>query len=333
VYGTNVSTSDLDFKGIFIPSGKEVLLQTATKTSVNFNTNPTSKKNTPEDIDQEFFSILGFIRLCSEGQTAAYDILFTPPIFWKDFGSDWSFIIENRSKLIHKGTTAFSGYCQTQAAKYGIKGSRIASVRTTLDFLKGLPSAEPKLIEYWDLVTKFVADHQSDKFSSVSKEGKREPFITFTRINNPKGVPEDYLEVNTRCFGQNMRVKEVIKILEKIFQNYGDRARLAELNEGIDWKALMHAVRVCREAVELLQTGIISFPRPERDLLLQIRKGELPYKEVAERIEEGLQILDEENIKSTLPLSIERDFWEDWVLHKHFEAAKEWVDQGKTIKL
>ena len=45
----------------------------------------------------------------------------------------------------------------------------------------------------------------------------------------------------------------------------------------------------------------VSYPRPEAELLLQIRKGELPYKHVAALIEEGMQRLEECRRISTLP--------------------------------
>jgi hypothetical protein len=62
----------------------------------------------------------------------------------------------------------------------------------------------------------------------------------------------------------------------------------------------MHAVRVCEEAKELLSSGVVTFPRPERKLLLQIRKGELPYKRVADIIETGLEELKSAEQQSKL---------------------------------
>ena len=63
----------------------------------------------------------------------------------------------------------------------------------------------------------------------------------------------------------------------------------------------MHAVRVAREAEELLMHHTITYPRPEAELLLAIRKGELPYKEVADMLEVGLDRLEECHRISALP--------------------------------
>lgn len=42
----------------------------------------------------------------------------------------------------------------------------------------------------------------------------------------------------------------------------------------------------------MLTKATITYPRPEVDLLLKIRKGELPYKQEAEIVEEGMENLE-----------------------------------------
>lgn len=314
VYGTNVPGSDLDYKGVFIPTTRDLLLQQAKHTSINRNTNPDPHaKNSTDDVDIELFTLQGFLRLCKEGQTAAVDMLFSPPRLWKHWTKEWDFIVQNRDKLVHKGVSAFVGYCQTQAAKYGIKGSRIASVRSAVEFLDTLPRQD-KLLDHWEAVQTFVASHQSDKYSSINKQGKRDPFIKITQCKAPHGKMEDHFEVNNRKIPRHAVVKYANEVFKKILDNYGQRALKAERNEGIDWKALMHAVRVCAEAKELLMTGFVTFPRPERELLLHIRKGNLPYKKVAQIIEEGVQEIDICQKQSVLYQSIDEPFWEKWLL-------------------
>jgi predicted nucleotidyltransferase len=52
----------------------------------------------------------------------------------------------------------------------------------------------------------------------------------------------------------------------------GQRPEL-ETEFGYDTKAGMHSVRLLYEAIELMRTGRITFPRPEKDLLINIRGG------------------------------------------------------------
>jgi hypothetical protein len=81
---------------------------------------------------------------------------------------------------------------------------------------------------------------------------------------------------------------------------YGQRALQAERNEGIDWKALSHAVRVGREALELLQTGKITFPLPYATEILSIKRGERTYEAVAETIDRLLVDVEEAAVLSSL---------------------------------
>lgn len=60
VYGTNVPTSDHDFKGIGIPDGRDIIMQRAFK-SINMSTGDDKSRNTAEDIDFEIFSRPTFV--------------------------------------------------------------------------------------------------------------------------------------------------------------------------------------------------------------------------------------------------------------------------------
>ena len=83
VYGTRVLTSDRDLKGIFIPNYEDILLQRAGYTGFQDSTKmDKTARNTSEDQDMEWFTLQSVIRLCSEGQSVALDLLFTPREFW-----------------------------------------------------------------------------------------------------------------------------------------------------------------------------------------------------------------------------------------------------------
>jgi len=64
---------------------------------------------------------------------------------------------------------------------------------------------------------------------------------------------------------------------------------------------MLHAVRVIKQAEELLLTGHVTFPRPEKDLLLKIRKAELPYLQIAEILEEGMDNVNKAALITKLP--------------------------------
>jgi len=97
----------------------------------------------------------------------------------------------------------------------------------------------------------------------------------------------------------------------------------AERNEGVDWKALSHAVRVGREAVELYQTGVIVFPLRCAEHLLRIKRGELPYREVAAEIETLLEEVETSAARSRLPTEPRLDLMEEIVASAHRKRIEE----------
>ena len=71
LYGTSTPASDLDIKGIYLPSAEDILLQQVTPT-ININrAKAQGEKNTAEDIDLEMFTPARFLQLVAEGQTIA----------------------------------------------------------------------------------------------------------------------------------------------------------------------------------------------------------------------------------------------------------------------
>jgi uncharacterized protein len=83
----------------------------------------------------------------------------------------------------------------------------------------------------------------------------------------------------------------------------------AELEEkhGYDTKYAMHVIRLYGEAKELMESGRITLPRPNREELIEIRKGKYRLTEIREL---GRQLESEAlaaQARSSLPERIDRD--------------------------
>ena len=302
VYGTNLPTSDFDIKCVVIPSEKDILLQRVRDSKNQSTKKDSNGRNEAGDIDNEIFSLQKYLKLLLEGQTVAHDMLFAPERFYLEKPKRaWLVIQENKRKFFHSGTAAFAGYCKQQANKYGIKGSRVSAVRNMVNFLEECAAKygeHSKLIDFWDEVIAFVS-------------GKE--FISIEIRKSPEGIIIEHLECCNRLVPKFFNFKGALEVYRRVLNAYGERARQAESNDNVDWKALMHAVRVCEQAKEFLLTAHVTFPRPEAALLLQIRKGELPYKQVAELIELGLDELNQAQLKSILPEKPDYDFAEELI--------------------
>lgn len=314
LYGTDTPESDQDFKGIYIPTSREIVLHTYKSTISTSRTKADCERNTKDDVDKELFSLDRYLGLLMEGQTVALDMLFAPVNFWTNYNIEGSYIMSelfrNRKRLITRNIMAFVGYARQQASKYGIKGSRMDALQRTIAFLEPL-SLYSRLGDHNERIMALIDECAS--FISLEKT----PLVTLVHIQNPNGKFEPYLEVCGRKMAFTATVKVAKECFGKILAEYGARAKKAHLDGGVDWKALSHAVRVNSEAQELLLTGTITFPRPDRGLLLAIKKGLLPYEKVAECIELGLANLYKAHELSLLP-DVPDKAWADQFIYNTY---------------
>jgi predicted nucleotidyltransferase len=85
----------------------------------------------------------------------------------------------------------------------------------------------------------------------------------------------------------------------------GQRPEL-ESEFGYDVKAGMHAVRLLNEAIELMNTGKITLPRPERKLLIDIRAGQWTLDKLSNHVNQLFMDLDNASKTSSLPETPDR---------------------------
>jgi predicted nucleotidyltransferase len=303
LYGTDTPSSDLDLKSVFLPTREDLLSGNHRKTIQLKRPKLHGEKNTKDDVDVEMLSLDRFIELLSEGQTMALDMVFAPKENFtaegkvahaSEAGRIWDEIVLNKERMLTKNVTAFVGYARKQAAKYGVKGSRIGAVREVLNLLKTL-HPHSKLSSHEELINKLVAD--TKEFISMEKTA----LVEVVELPAHKdGPPQKYLHCCGRKTPFTNKVLDAVKIYQRVFDEYGARALQAESNKGVDFKALSHAVRVNTEAVELLTTGKVTLPLPNRELILAIKKGEIPFKEVSVMIENGMAEIEAARAVSSL---------------------------------
>lgn len=306
LYGTSTPQSDLDIKGVYLPDARDILLQRVKPMISESRPKAHGEKNTADDVDNEAYSLQRYLEFLAQGQTVVLDMLFAPD--WAMIeppDQTWLDVQALAPKIMTKGATAFVKYCRQQANKYGIKGSRVAASRIALDVLKRAEEkhgAQEKLeVVYNDL-----------KQAVDSNE-----FLAFSEGKQPNGDPITYFEVCGKKTMLTASIKIAREVSQKLVEEYGQRALAAERNEGVDWKALSHAVRVGHEAIELFDTGHITFPRPEAQHLLAIKQGEVEYQKVAEEIEQLLIDVEAAAKESRLPDKADTTIIDDFVA-KHY---------------
>lgn len=89
----------------------------------------------------------------------------------------------------------------------------------------------------------------------------------------------------------------------------GKKGQRPELEQkfGYDVKAGMHAVRLLGECTELMQTGKITLPRPNRDVLINVRTGGWSLDKLSAEVSRLMMELDEAVFASDLPEKSDRE--------------------------
>lgn len=76
---------------------------------------------------------------------------------------------------------------------------------------------------------------------------------------------------------------------------------------GYSIKNAYHAVRLLEECIELLQTGNITFPRPNADYLYKIRCGDIPQDEITSYYEDLDKRIPDIVLKSHIPETVDKN--------------------------
>jgi hypothetical protein len=302
LYGTTTPASDLDFKSVYIPDARDILLQRVRGSINDARKKAEKEKNAPGEVETESYSLQRYLGLAAEGQTVALDILFAPE--WsmtEPLAPEWREIWENRSRLLTRRSVAFVGYCRQQANKYGIKGSRVAAARAALSTLSALVKehgSTPKLSQFETEVAACV-------------EGIEHMVVVDIPLANGSFIR--HWDVCGRKLPYTASIKNARDIVQRLVDEYGQRALQAESQQGVDWKALSHAVRVATQAIEVLSTGHVTFPLPNAAHVLAIKTGQLPYQDVSAEIEDLLVRVETSAATSPLPEHPDREWIDEFV--------------------
>jgi len=295
LYGTDTPKSDKDFKGVFMPNYKDVLLGNIPK-SINTSTNQNNIKNSSDDVDTETYSLHYFLKLACQGETVALDMLHAPDNMILEKSEEWDYIINNRSKFYTKDLRAFIDYAMKQAAKYGAKGSRLNSAKSIIDFINMFP-LDDRLGCYWDMLPR-------DE-----------------NIFNIKDSPQNVKQISIcgKVFQFTTPIKHVLESINKFYLVYGDRARAAAENRNIDQKAVSHAFRAAYQVKSIFTKGTIIFPLPEAEFLKEVKSGSIDYSILGPMLDNEIDECKRLSEESSLPDKADTYFWDEFIINIYKE--------------
>ena len=309
LYGLNTEKSDLDFKGIYIPSKEDVILK-RDKDEINVELNIEDK-----EVEVKLFSIYKFIKLCSKADTNALDLLFSyhsevekyiPEIYTEheakykliEYIYEFANLLIDTSRLENPITYAYK-----QCTKYGLKGLRLNSLRYVLEEAKKVslrPVAKP--LDYHtvgELTTDFLKlDGNNLRINELDNKGKIEKYLFVCGVQHQFNLDLDVF---------------IERIEEKINKEYTSQ-RTKDAIDGNDWKALSHALRILSQIKELYETGNIKFPLTNKEFILKVKLGQVSREEINKIFDTDMSNILDMVKEDKLQWRYNEEFWNKFLL-------------------
>ena len=282
LYGTNGPTSDIDLKVVCLPSLDDLLLN---KQLSNRKVKPGGdhEKLAPGDTETEYLPLQVFLDDYFNGQTYAIEVVFAVLQGKTDanpYHTSWcwrlaeDFTTRNIDKMV--------GYAVAQSRTYGLKTQRYTAMKEVVDAIDVSASKmqlglETRIKDEPDLLCHLQSiDH-----------------VHPTMIENAMGgsALAPALEVCGKKFPLTNTWGTMVRSLRKSLLTYGERVKKFD-GEGVDWKALSHAIRITEQVVELSRIGIIKFPRPNAVFLKAVKEGRIPLNEATDYLTQCFDEVD-----------------------------------------
>lgn len=311
LYGTNTATSDVDYKSIHVPSARSILLghrddvlHFGTKAnSHDTNTGYWSgrpRANTSTDVGHESLSLAKFFGMLKDGDMNAIEMLFAPTENVAETSSDWDYLRspDVRKRIIDRKCSGFVGYCQSQATRYGVRASRVESLTDLLAAIQDCAKSHPSGMQA----------RISDCMQALQLRLEGNEAVTWTRRRSGRTSDLLHISVCDRLAAVTEKMAQLRDIAEGALRKYGRRSVTASQSGGYDFRALSHAIRVGREALELLTTSKITFPLASADELIAIKAGRVPGPEVLKMLDTILVAVEGASQNSTLAENIDWEF-------------------------
>ena len=271
LYGTERPDSDTDYVVIYVPTFESMFYGDAV--SYKKKCNPDGSEAGPNSvmgagcIEVEYVVLNDFVRRIVSGEVKSIEVLFG--------------IVQDKSEYVSEH---FKNYCKLVTDKVGClkTGSMVGfAMKSTMDYVLRRERMDavgaviaalnifPKTARLDTVVDgKKVIDHIKDQnFENV--------VFSQVPITSKSSRMVDAMELSGRQFMETTPLEFVLQSLNRIHKSFGARVQAVDRASGVEMKSFCHAFRTFQQAIELIKTGTITFPRPNRDELVRIRNGDI----------------------------------------------------------
>lgn len=291
-YGTNIETSDIDVKGIFVLPKK----------------NYYSVLESPEQVqlkepDAVVFELRKFLKLAADCNPNIIEVLFTDESDWCSITPAGRLLVENKEKFLStKIKHTFFGYAKSQLGRINLHYRWLknppAQPPTRTEFgLRENPelsrdqfgvveSQVKKKMEEWD-----VNWDELDFSEKVNIQTRISKMLAECKIVTSNdlwmaaakllGFEDNFLVYLQKEKEYRQKCADWDSYQEWKVKRNPQRSEL-EARYGFNTKHGMHLIRLMRMCKEVLTTGKVNVKRQDAEELLSIRRGNLSYEELIE---------------------------------------------------
>lgn len=276
-YGTNIATSDLDFKGVCIPTKDYFYGQKNFEQLVR-------EANKGDPYDLSIMSLKKFVSLAAECNPNIIEILHVSDddiFFIDELGEELRAMKD--MFISTKARHTFAGYAHSQLHR----------IKTHRAWLLNPPKTKPERKDFGLSETSKISKGELGVFDALMADGKE--------IEMSKDLVTLFVREK-----QYAAAKENWDKYKRWEQNRNEARSALEAQFGYNTKHAMHLVRLMRMCREILRDGKVLVRRPDADELRAIRRGEWTYDQVVDHAEALDKECGELYETSSLPRSCDR---------------------------
>jgi len=294
LYGTSTPESDVDERGIFIPT-EEYFYGFLNRV----------EQHQDKETDTVYYNMIKFLELALENNPNIIEFLFVPEDKWLLSTSDWETIIGGREYFLSKKARwTFSGYAHSQLKRIRLHREWLLNPPKKKPERKdfGLPNdrsliSKEQIGAFNELVAMYLRDirdfhelreqlenmEETYSFKRMIDQTKTDDPVYFAAIKSIVPVTDNFLEVLQKEKGY-LRAKKYWDNYQQWKKNRNPKRAILEKKYGYDTKHASHLIRLMEEGRELLMEGNITFPCFSAELQLDIKNGRYSFDELLQSV-------------------------------------------------
>jgi len=297
LFGTNTPESDLDYEGIFMPS-KQLVFGFGLCREVDLSRvcKNEASRNTKDAIDYKVREYRDFCRLALQNNPNILNMLFANDenvIFQNEFGKR---LREKKYLFPHLGCLErFVGYGHSQLKKMTIRPENYTKLKIAERILL---KQDPK-----EVILSFVEKHKN--------------LVHFKDLG-----PGKHIQIGDIHIERGVKISKVLSVIRGRLDRASHRAVQWE-EYGYDRKFASNLIQILLEGLELIETGGLSFPLKNTDLILGIKQGNYSKEDIIKMAEDIEADID--YAKDSSPLPKERRYKE--VENFAISEIQKWINK------